>query len=214
MKTQDLIAVLASHPAPVQPAQSMRMLWWAGAGGVLLTWLLMLATLGLNPVLGASASNEAMFWVKLGFVVATALAGFAVMLRVAQPGRTVGRLRWLLGAPAAALWLIAFAVLLAAAPSERGALVFGATSILCPWLIAALSLPSFVLLLLALRSLAPTHLHAAGAAAGLLAGALGASVYQFHCPELAAPFLGLWYVIGMLIPAALGALVGPRVLRW
>jgi hypothetical protein len=27
-------------------------------------------------------------------------------------------------------------------------------------------------------------------------------------------FLGLWYVIGMLIPAAAGALLGPRLLRW
>jgi hypothetical protein len=39
-------------------------------------------------------------------------------------------------------------------------------------------------------------------------------VYAFHCPELAAPFLGVWYVLGMLIPAALGALIGPRVLHW
>jgi hypothetical protein len=29
-----------------------------------------------------------------------------------------------------------------------------------------------------------------------------------------ALFIGFWYVIGMLIPAAAGALLGPRVLRW
>jgi len=39
-------------------------------------------------------------------------------------------------------------------------------------------------------------------------------VYTFHCPELAAPFLGTWYVLGMLIPTALGAIIGPLVLRW
>jgi hypothetical protein len=32
--------------------------------------------------------------------------------------------------------------------------------------------------------------------------------------ELAASFLGTWYVLGMLIPAVLGALIGPRLLRW
>lgn len=214
MKTQDLIAVLAAEPTPVQPAQSLRGLWWAGAGGALLALLLMLATLGPNPALGAAASGESMFWVKLGFVVSTALAGFAVILRLAQPGRAVGRASWLLGAPAAVVWLAAAGALVSATPSERSTLIFGGTALLCPWLIAGFSLPSFLLLLLALRSLAPTQLRAAGAAAGLLAGALGASVYQFHCPEFAAPFLGIWYVLGMLIPAAIGALVGPRALRW
>jgi hypothetical protein len=49
---------------------------------------------------------------------------------------------------------------------------------------------------------------------GLLAGAAGATVYAIHCPELAAPFLGTWYVIGIAIPTVLGSLLGPRVLRW
>ena len=31
---------------------------------------------------------------------------------------------------------------------------------------------------------------------------------------LAAPFSGLWYLLGMLIPAALSAAIGPRLLRW
>jgi hypothetical protein len=54
----------------------------------------------------------------------------------------------------------------------------------------------------------------AGAAAGFAAGSLGALVYSLHCPELAAPFLGTWYLIGMLIPTALGAWFGPRLVRW
>jgi hypothetical protein len=29
-----------------------------------------------------------------------------------------------------------------------------------------------------------------------------------------APFLAIWYLLGMLIPTALGALLGPRLLRW
>jgi hypothetical protein len=38
--------------------------------------------------------------------------------------------------------------------------------------------------------------------------------YTLPCPELAAPFLGIWYLLGMLIPTAFGAWLGPRVLRW
>jgi hypothetical protein len=62
--------------------------------------------------------------------------------------------------------------------------------------------------------MAPTRLRLAGAAGGLAAGAAGALVYTLHCPELAAPFLASWYVLGMLIPTAAGALLGPRLLRW
>jgi hypothetical protein len=62
--------------------------------------------------------------------------------------------------------------------------------------------------------MAPTRLRLAGAAAGFAAGAVGALVYSVHCPELAAPFLGVWYLLGILIPTAVGALLGPRLLHW
>ena len=64
------------------------------------------------------------------------------------------------------------------------------------------------------NSITSERLRLAGAAVGLLAGALGALVYLLHCPEFEAPFLAVWYVLGMSIPAAVGALAGPSVLRW
>jgi hypothetical protein len=75
-------------------------------------------------------------------------------------------------------------------------------------------MPAFVALMWAMRGLAPTQLALSGAAAGLLSGAIGATVYSLHCPEMQAPFLAIWYLLGMLIPTALGALLGPRLLRW
>ncbi len=54
----------------------------------------------------------------------------------------------------------------------------------------------------------------AGACAGLVAAALGTVIYTLHCPEMQAPFLAVWYLLGILAPAAAGALVGPRLLRW
>ena len=65
-----------------------------------------------------------------------------------------------------------------------------------------------------MKGLAPTRLSLAGAAAGLLAGGVGAAIYALHCDEMGAPFLALWYVLGMLMPATLGALIGRHVLRW
>ncbi len=65
-----------------------------------------------------------------------------------------------------------------------------------------------------MKGLAPTRLALSGAAAGLLAGSGGALVYALYCPEMAAPFIGIWYLLGMLIPTALGAMLGPRALHW
>ena len=112
------------------------------------------------------------------------------------------------------MWALAAFALIDAQPSGRAALVFGQTWKTCPFDIALLSLPAFGAMLWAMKGLAPTRLRLAGAAAGLASGALAAIVYTLHCPEEAAPFVGTWYVIGMLIPAAAGALIGPRVLRW
>ena len=54
----------------------------------------------------------------------------------------------------------------------------------------------------------------AGACAGLMAAAVGALVYALHCPEVEAPFLAVWCVLGLLIPTVVGALIGPKLLRW
>jgi hypothetical protein len=98
--------------------------------------------------------------------------------------------------------------------AERTELLRGISWTVCSANIALLSLPVFVALVWLMKGLAPTRLRLSGAAAGIAAGGVGALVYTVHCPELAAPFLALWYVLGMLLPAALGAWVGPRLLRW
>jgi hypothetical protein len=43
---------------------------------------------------------------------------------------------------------------------------------------------------------------------------LGAVVYSLHCPEMGAPFIGTWYLLGMLIPTLIGAALGRTLLRW
>jgi hypothetical protein len=80
--------------------------------------------------------------------------------------------------------------------------------------VLALSLPIFVGLLWSYRRFAPTHLRAAGATAGLSAGAWAATLYCLHCPEVSAMFVLTWYSLGIGLATLLGALVGPRLLRW
>jgi hypothetical protein len=113
-----------------------------------------------------------------------------------------------------AIWLLAVITLARADAAQRAVLFFGDTWDVCPFLIAMLSVPTFVTAMWAMKGLAPTRLRLAGAAAGLLAGAVGALVYCLHCPEMGAPFIGFWYLLGTLIPTSVGALLGPQLLRW
>jgi hypothetical protein len=116
--------------------------------------------------------------------------------------------------PVLAMWVLAGIALLATPPEAHLRMILGGSAAQCPFLIALIGVPVFIAYLWILRSFAPTHLRLAGAAAGFAAGSLGALVYSLHCPELAAPFVGIWYLLGMLIPMTIGASLGPRLLRW
>jgi hypothetical protein len=213
MRTDDLVTMLATGAGAVAPNAAARRCTAAIGWGALGAALLMGILLGVRHDLGAAVLLP-MFWVKLAFVACLAAASLVAVLRLSRPGL---RLAWVpsaLAAPVLVMWLVAASVLMRADPPQRAQLFFSGTWTSCPFLIALLSAPVFVALLWATRGLAPTRLGLAGAAAGLLSGAIGALVYCLHCPEMAAPFLGFWYLIGLLIPTALGALIGPRLLRW
>ena len=177
------------------------------------TTVLMLILLGVRPDI-AEAARLMMFWMKLAFPAALLFGALFATVRLSRPGVRLGLAPLAIAAPVIVVWLFAAMVLLNAAPGERHQLIFGNTWASCPLTIAALSVPLFGALIWAMKGYAPTRLALAGAAAGLLAGAGGALVYALHCPEMAAPFLGIWYVLGMSIPAAIGAVIGPWMLRW
>lgn len=213
MKTDDLINLLAADTLPVERAAAPRRLALSLVAGVPLAAVLMLLGYGVRPDL-AQAMLWPMFWMKLLFPVIICGAAFVALQRLARPGVRLGA-SWLwLAAPVLLLWALA-AASLANAPAElRAAMVLGQTWRTCSASIALISLPVFIAVFVALASLAPTRPAWAGACAGAMAGGAGAAVYALHCPELAAPFLAVWYVLGIALPVAVGALLAPRLLRW
>lgn len=213
MKTDELIGLLATQAEPVTAGATRRRHVLAVVLGSLGAALLLALFLGVRADL-AAAARWPMFWAKLALALALAAAAALAATRLARPGVPLGRVPWALAAPVAAIWALAALALATAAPDERAALLLGKTWSVCPLLIAGLSLPPFAALFWAMRGLAPTRPAPAGAAAGLLAGALATFVYAFHCPEMAAPFVATWYLLGMAMPTAAGALLGPRLLRW
>ena len=213
MRTDDLVTMLATGDGAVAPNAAERRYAAAIGWGMLGAALLMGSLLGVRPDLRLAALLP-MFWVKLAFVACLAASSLLAVLRLSRPGLRLAWVPGALAAPVLAMWGLAASALMRADPTQRASLFFGDTWTTCPYLVALLSAPVFVAVLWATQGLAPTRLRLAGAAAGLLSGAVGALVYSLHCPELAAPFLGFWYLLGMLIPTAAGALLGPRLLRW
>ncbi len=212
MKTDELISLLAADPAP-EPNTVTRRFTAALAFGIAGAFLLMLSTHGVRTDL-AQATGEAMFWGKLIFAASLAFAALIATQRLGHPGVHLGGVRLALAAPVLVLWLVAILVLLVATPEQRSHLLLGDTWSTCALSIAMISVPPFLAMLWALRGLAPTQLALAGASSGLLAGSLSTMMYALHCPESGAPFIALWYVLGIAIPTLAGAMLGPRVLRW
>ena len=130
---------------------------------------------------------------KGGFAATLALSGFLLLNRLARPGAPVGRAALAIGALALLVMaMLAMHSSMHALPGQMRQLWLGDTWKVCPFRILLLSVP----------------------AAGLAAGALAAVIYGLYCREWAAPFVFVWYSLGVGLSAAFGALVGMRLLRW
>lgn len=213
MKTDDLVALLAAGPVAVPRQAASRRLGLALAIGAPLSLAILLVEYGPRRDL-LQALFWPMFWVKLLFPLAIAGAAFVMVQRLARPGVPVRR-AWI-GAvlPVLAVWALAVVAWFDTPMEGRMPSLMGQSWRVCAMSIAVMALPVFVGAMAALRSLAPTRPALAGAAAGALAGGVGAAVYALHCMELTAPFLAVWYVSGIAVPVLVGALLGPRLLRW
>lgn len=211
--TDDLIARLADDIRPVRRGTLPRRLLAALGIGAALAFAVMVPWIGLRADLPA-ATGQWTFWSKFAFTLGFAVLGFVSAMRLARPGGTMrGPVA---GAVALVLLLGIGGILqiLAAPPEAVRELLLGGTALVCPIYIVVLSVPIHAALVLVMRRLAPTNLPLAGFATGLAAGGASAWVYAFHCGEGGLPFITIWYTLGILISALLGAAAGRWLLRW
>jgi hypothetical protein len=216
MKTDDLIALLSIDAAtPVPPENPAKRIFAALGVGVLVSAVLMLVVLGPRPDLAEAMRHSLSWGLKVELAIALAFPAIGGLSRLALPGRGMPNLvAIIIPVMLALFWLMAGSELAAAPAAERAAMVWGQTWRVCTMCIVMVSAPVFVAMVVALRGLAPVRLHAAGACAGLLSGCAGVFVYAFHCPETSMAFVMTWYVSGIAVVTLLGALLGPRLLRW
>lgn len=213
MSTEDLIARLSDDLKPTPPNAALGRLLGAVAIGAVAAAAALFVALGPRHDL-AQAIGSSAFWMKAGYTGALAAAALVLLSRVSRPG-VGGGLAWI-GVAVAPLLVFALAgmEMMSAPPEARHDMMMGHSWMVCPWRILGFSAPVFAGLIWAFRKLAPTRLRLAGFAAGLASGAVGATVYGLACTEHTAAFLAIWYTLGMLAAGAIGAILGPRLLRW
>jgi hypothetical protein len=169
--------------------------------------------LGIRPDI-ATVSTSPFFLLKFATTIALLLAAGLIAMRLARPAQPVGLSWWLLVLP---LILLAAGIIgdLSIAQSGNWAKrMIGNNARVCVMAIPMLSLPFLVAALIALRQGASTRPAVTGAAAGLFASAIGATLYAAHCGDDSPLFVAVWYVIAVAIVAGAGALAGKWLLRF
>ncbi len=213
MQTTDLIDRLASDLRPTSQRAAWKRLTIALSAGSVVALGAAWLSLGLGNDFAAMLLTSSL-WMKWAYALGVNAAALSLCVRLARPEGAPGALPFLLGVPLLMLGAIALIEVAGVPADERRALWLGRTAAMCPWTIAALAIPIFVAVLLALRKLAPTRRRLTGFSAGCLAGAAAAGLYAIHCHETAAAFVVTWYTAGILLPGLVGVLIGSRVLRW
>ena len=213
MKTDDLISALATD-LPTRAAGHLRRGLLAAMTAVALAALVGVALwLGFRPDL-AEAATGPIFWSKAAYTLLIAVGAYWLVDRSGRPGGDIRAPLILLGAILLTVTGLAVVELLTTPAGERMATLMGVSSSVCPLnitLLAGLGAPFVVL---ATPRFAPERPGLTGAAAGLVAAGIAASLYGLHCPERTATFVAVWYSLGMAIPAVVGAVVGRLIWRW
>ena len=212
MRTDDLIDALASD-AEVSRAPPKRLAMVAGLGA-LAALVLVLNWLHTRHDL-MPAMRGGMFWMKALYTGLLGLAGYLAIERLARPTGS-GRRGWILGLVVLGAFCVAGVVQAMMSPDIQMALhmLRGHSWHVCSRNILMLGLPMLGLGLWVVRGMAPTRPVLAGLATGLFSGGVAATVYGLHCAENTFTFVALWYSLGVLALAALGAVIGRWALRW
>lgn len=210
MRTDELIDVLSSAPPETCGRRALELrlacgaaLGLLGVAGVVILWGGVRADLP-QTLAGAGLA-------KFGGGVALAAGAFHLLRRMARPGTPP------IDGVCMGLFALAAAVVLGVIAAAQVTAPLSAAIRSAPryaWMMGLLSAIPLATLLIALRAGASTRPAGAGAAAGLLAGAVTALGYALWCPADDALFVALSYGTAIAATVAAGAFAGARLLRW
>jgi hypothetical protein len=212
MDTDQLIRTLAAdNTQRAQPVGFILMLALLAAAPISL--LMFFTELGVRPDVMTAMRNP-FFDLKFAVTLALAASAIAVSLHLSRPEASLRGFGWWLLVPAGLLVAGISGEMMMPQRAPMMTRLVGNNSRSCLIAIPAMSLPLLAGALFGLRQGAPARPAVAGAVAGLVAAGLAATLYASHCPDDSPLFVATWYTIGTALVAAIGALIGSKVLRY
>ena len=214
MRTNDLIdKLVADYVAQPPPKPVAHHLVMAIIGGLAISAALFSITLGPRPDI-LSALSTWRFDIKWADNLVLVIAAAWVALRLSRPVTTPPSAMRALIVPAFLLLAAVTYELVTVPASEWPARAMGVNGVMCVASIISLSVLPLTATIYALRQGAPTSPAVMGAAGGLLAGALGATVFAMHCTNDSPLFVVIWYALAIGLMSMFGLVVGKHALRW
>ena len=212
MQTEQLIRTLAADNAhrarPVGLVLALALLI-----AVPVSTAMFLAGFGVRPDV-MTAMHNPFFDLKFVVTLTLAITAIIVSLHLSRPEASLKGWAWLLLIPAGILIVGIVCEMMIPQRLPMMTRLIGSNSRVCMTAIPLMSLPLLAAALIGLRHGAPTRPAVAGAIAGLLSAGLAATLYASHCTDDSPLFVATWYPISIALVTAIGALVGPRVLRF
>jgi hypothetical protein len=214
MRTDELINTLVGdHASQPRPKPVVHGLVMAIIGGLAISSVLFSLTLGVRPDI-LSALSTWRFDLKLSANLVLVIAATWVALRLSRPTtRALSAMRALL-VPALLLLGAVVYELVTIPASAWPSRAMGVNGVMCFANIIFLSVLPLTATIYALRQGAPTSPAVMGAVGGLLAGALGATVFAMHCTNDSPLFVAIWYALAIGLMSMVGLVVGRHALRW
>jgi hypothetical protein len=212
MDTDQLIKTLAADNAHrARPVSLVLALALLAAAPVSI--FMFMAELGVRPDV-MTAMHNPFFDLKFAVTLALAAAAITISLHLARPEASLRGFVWLLAIPAGLLVAGISGEMMMPQRLPMMTRLVGSNSKVCMTAVPLMSLPLLAASLLGLRHGAPKRPAVAGAMAGLLSAGLAATLYASHCTDDSPLFVATWYSVGTALMAALGALIGSRVLKY
>jgi hypothetical protein len=212
METEQLIRTLAAdNTEPARPVGFVLALALVAAAPV--SVLMFVATLGVRPDV-MTAMHNPFFDLKFAVTLALAISAVVLSLHLSRPEALLRGWALLLLVPAGILAAGIGGEMMMPQRLPMMTRLVGNNSRACMTAIPLLSLPLLAGALVGLRHGAPTRPAMAGAVAGMLSAGLAATLYASHCTDDSPLFVMTWYSVATALVAAIGALVGSKVLRF
>jgi hypothetical protein len=205
-----LIAALVDDLGPATPLRRWRGLALFAAAAALTVAIVVFA-LGLRPGI-ATGHVAPMFLLANGLYAMLGIAAAATTVSMARPqvGNRHDGWTW----AAAMTALLPAAALLMQLIEPQPISPHGSGEPLCAVASVALGLIVMAGLTLWLRRGAPTSPARAGLLTGIAGGSIGAFAFGFHCAHDDLFHTAIWHGAAILVSAAIGRAVVPRLVRW